>query len=91
MRSPVMLFNLVLETLNGFQGFTAAFVLSNGEGGPVDSTLMYTLNLYINGFVRLDMGYASAMAWLLFVIILIITFIQIRLSKRFVYYEGESR
>ena len=60
MLSPVIFFNLVLETINGFQGFTAAFVLSNGTGGPVDSTLMYTLNLYIKGFTDFEMGYASA-------------------------------
>ena len=56
MLSPVIFFNLVLETINGFQGFTAAFVLSNGTGGPVDSTLMYTLNLYITGFTDLRHG-----------------------------------
>ena len=56
MLSPVIFFNLVLETIHGFQGFTAAFVLSNGTGGPVDSTLMYTLNLYIKGFTRLRDG-----------------------------------
>ena len=53
MLSPVIFFNLVLETINGFQGFTSAFVLSNGTGGPVDSTLMYTLYLYIKGFTEL--------------------------------------
>ena len=63
MLSPVIFFNLVLETIHGFQGFTAAFVISNGTGGPVDSTLMYTLNLYIKGFTEFEMGYASAMAW----------------------------
>ncbi len=56
MLSPVIFFNLVLETIHGFQGFTAAFVLSNGTGGPVDSTLMYTLNLYIAGFTDLRDG-----------------------------------
>ncbi len=56
MLSPVIFFNLVLETIHGFQGFTAAFVLSNGTGGPVDSTLMYTLYLYIAGFGELRDG-----------------------------------
>ena len=73
MLSPVIFFNLVLETIHGFQGFTAAFVVSSGTGGPVDSTLMYTLNLYIKGFTDFEMGYASAMAWVFLVAIGLIT------------------
>ncbi|GAA1838824.1 hypothetical protein GCM10009682_63880 [Luedemannella flava] len=61
--SPVIFFNLVLETIAGFQGFTAAYIVSNGTGGPTDSTLVYTLYLYLKGFGDLEMGYASAMAW----------------------------
>jgi multiple sugar transport system permease protein len=90
MLSPVIFFNLVLETINGFQGFTAAFVLSNGEGGPVDSTLMYTLNLYINGFVRLDMGYASAMAWVFLIAIGLITVVLFRTGRFWVHYSDEG-
>ncbi|HYH32017.1 MAG TPA: sugar ABC transporter permease, partial [Pseudonocardia sp.] len=60
--SPVLFFNLVLETIAGFQGFTAAFVISGGTGGPADSTLLYTLYLYMRGFGDFQMGYASAMA-----------------------------
>jgi multiple sugar transport system permease protein len=71
--SPVIFFNLVLETIHGFQGFTSAFVLSNGTGGPVDSTLMYTLHLYKAGFVDLNMGYASAMAWVFLLVVGLIT------------------
>ena len=56
MLSPVIFFNLVLETIHGFQGFTSAFVISNGTGGPVDSTLIYTLYLYIKGFTELRDG-----------------------------------
>ena len=89
MLSPVIFFNLVLETINGFQGFTAAFVLSGGTGGPVDSTLMYTLNLYINGFVNLEMGYASAMAWVFLIAIGLITVVLFRTGRFWVHYSDE--
>lgn len=92
MLSPVIFFNLVLETINGFQGFTAAFVLSNGTGGPVDSTLMYTLNLYITGFTDLNMGYASAMAWVFLLAIAVITAIFFSTGRFWVHYsDGEDR
>jgi multiple sugar transport system permease protein len=92
MLSPVIFFNLVLETINGFQGFTAAFVLSNGTGGPVDSTLMYTLNLYIKGFTDYEMGYASAMAWVFLLAIGIITAIFFTTGRFWVHYsDGEDR
>ncbi|MEV4702957.1 sugar ABC transporter permease [Actinoplanes sp. NPDC049316] len=90
MLSPVIFFNLVLETIHGFQGFTSAFVLSNGTGGPVDSTLMYTLNLYINGFVRLDMGYASAMAWVFLLAIGLITVVLFRTGRFWVHYSDSE-
>jgi multiple sugar transport system permease protein len=77
----------VLETIHGFQGFTAAFVLSNGTGGPVDSTLMYTLDLYIKGFVELNMGYASAMAWVFLVAIGLITVVLFRTGRFWVHYS----
>jgi multiple sugar transport system permease protein len=63
--TPVIFFNMVLLTIGSFQSFTQAFVVSRGTGGPIDSTLLYTLYLYQRAFVHLDMGYASAMAWLL--------------------------
>ena len=87
MLSPVIFFNLVLETINGFQGFTAAFVLSNGTGGPVDSTLMYTLKLYISGFTDLEMGYASAMAWVFLVAIGVITAVFFSTGRFWVHYS----
>jgi multiple sugar transport system permease protein len=87
MLSPVIFFNLVLETISGFQGFTSAFVLSNGTGGPVDSTLMYTLNLYIKGFVELNMGYASAMAWVFLLAIGLITVVLFRTGRFWVHYS----
>ena len=69
MLSPVIFFNLVLETIHGFQVFTSAFVISGGTGGPVDSTLVYTLYLYLKGFGDFDMGYASALAWVFLLVV----------------------
>jgi len=92
MLSPVIFFNLVLETINGFQGFTSAFVLSNGTGGPVDATLMYTLNLYLTGFTELEMGYASAMAWVFLVAIALITTLLFATGRFWVHYsDAEDR
>jgi multiple sugar transport system permease protein len=90
MLSPVIFFNLVLETIHGFQGFTSAFVLSGGTGGPVDSTLMYTLDLYIKGFVELDMGYASAMAWVFLVVIGLITVVLFSTGRFWVHYSDSE-
>jgi multiple sugar transport system permease protein len=91
MLSPVIFFNLVLETINGFQGFTSAFVLSNGTGGPVDSTLMYTLHLYIKGWNEYQMGYASAMAWVFLLFIGLVTAVVFRTGKFWVHYsDGED-
>ncbi|TDD66596.1 sugar ABC transporter permease [Jiangella aurantiaca] len=91
MLSPVILFNLVLETINAFQAFTSAFIVSGGRGGPSDSTLFYTLYLYQRGFVDFQMGYASAMAWLLVVAIAIVTAILFRTSRSWVFYAGDGR
>lgn len=84
--SPIIFFNLVLQIINAFQSFTQAYVVSNGTGGPADETLFYTLYLYQRGFVQFQMGYASAMAWLLVVIIAAFTAINFYLSKRWVFY-----
>ena len=84
--SPIIFFNLVLQVINAFQSFTQAYVVSNGTGGPADETLFYTLYLYQRGFVQFQMGYASAMAWLLVVIIAVFTAINFYFSKRWVFY-----
>ena len=84
--SPIIFFNLVLQIINAFQAFTQAFVVSNGTGGPADSTLFYTVYLYQRGFVQFQMGYAAAMAWLLVVIIAVFTAINFYFSKRWVFY-----
>jgi len=84
--SPIIFFNLVLQIINAFQAFTQAFVVSNGSGGPADSTMFYTLYLYQRGFVQFQMGYAAAMAWLLLVIIAAFTAINFWFSKHWVFY-----
>ena len=84
--SPIIFFNLVLQIINAFQAFTQAFVVSNGTGGPADSTLFYTLYLYQRGFVQFQMGYAAAMAWLLVVIIAAFTALNFYFSKHWVFY-----
>src|SRR5699024_7369846 len=85
--TPIIFFNLILGIIGAFQSFTQAFVVSNGSGGPADSTLFYTLYLYQNGFNNFDMGYASAMAWLLLAIIAMFTFVNFIASKYWVFYD----
>ncbi|MEV6350097.1 sugar ABC transporter permease [Actinoplanes sp. NPDC051851] len=85
--SPIIFFNLVLQIIHAFQSFTQAFVVSSGTGGPSDSTMFYTLYLYQRGFHNFDMGYASALAWLLLVIIGIFTALNFWASKRWVFYD----
>lgn len=89
--SPVLFFNLVLETIHAFQVFSSAFIISGGTGGPADSTLFYTLYLYIKGFAQFRMGYASAMAWVLVIVVGAITALLFRTSRAWVYYSGDSR
>jgi multiple sugar transport system permease protein len=82
----VILFNLVLGVIGSFQIFTPAYIMTSG--GPANASLFYGLYLYDNAFHWLKMGYASAMAWLMFMIILILTLLIFRLTGRYVYYEG---
>ena len=88
--TPIIFFNLILQLIGAFQSFTQAFVVSGGTGGPVDSTLFYTLYLYQRGFANLNMGYASAMAWLLLVIIAAFTAINFWASKYWVFYDDQD-
>lgn len=89
MLSPTILFNLIMGTIASFQYFTQVYVMTMGKGTPLDSTTFYALYLYRVSFYYLRMGYASAMAWLLFVIILGTT-LSILFSSRFwVHYENE--
>jgi len=89
MLSPTLFFMLVLGVIGSFQVFTTAYVMTGG--GPAESTLFYMLYLYRRAFVFLDMGYAAAMAWILFVVVLTLTLVQFRLANRWVYYEAEQR
>ncbi|WP_181768987.1 carbohydrate ABC transporter permease [Streptomyces albidus (ex Kaewkla and Franco 2022)] len=90
MLSPVLFFNLVLQTIQAFQVFTPAYAVSGGRGGPADSTLFYTLYLYDRGFTASHMGYASAMAWVLLVAIGIVTAVLFRTSRSWVFYANEE-
>lgn len=90
MLSPVIFFNLLLETIGAFQIFNLAFIISGGTGAPADSTLFYTLYLYIQGFRNFDMGYASAMAWVLVVVVGILAAVLFRTSKGWVHYGGDA-
>lgn len=85
--SPVIFFNLVLGLIGSIQTFTQAYVFSGGTGGPAESTLFYNLYLYQQGFQRFDMGYASAMAWVMFVVIALFTAINFLVSKYWVFYD----
>lgn len=93
MISPVILFNLIIGIIGALQVFAQPFVIfgqntsGSGYGGPLNSVLMYSVQLYNVAFVQFQMGYASAMAWILFVIIFALSLISMRLSTRYVHYE----
>jgi multiple sugar transport system permease protein len=88
--SPVTLFQLIMGLIGAFQIFTEAFILSQDNlGGPDQSMLFYAVYLYNEAFVNLNMGYASALAWVLFVIVMLITLVIFKSSLRWVYYGGE--
>jgi multiple sugar transport system permease protein len=90
MVSPITLFNLITGMIGMFQYFAQAYVVGGGDslGRPLNSTLFYSVYLYQNAFLFLKMGYASAMAWILFIIILIFTLLLLKVSDRFTYYAG---
>jgi len=88
MCTPVILFNFIMGIITAFQDFTLPFVLTGG--GPMKSTEFYVVNLYRNAFVQFSLGKASAMAWILFMIILFFSVILFRTSGRWVYYGGEK-
>ncbi|MTH79063.1 ABC transporter permease subunit [Paracoccus aestuariivivens] len=85
--SPVIFFNFVIQTIEAFKAFTPAFVISGGSGGPINSTLFYTLYLYQEAFSYFRMGYASALAWVLVVIIAIFTAFSFLTTKYWVHYD----
>jgi multiple sugar transport system permease protein len=90
MSTPVILFNLIIGFINAFQEFTTAFLLVGRDGGPLKSALLYSPFLYQNAFQFLRMGKASALAWLLFLVVVIATMLLFRSSARWVYYGGEK-
>jgi multiple sugar transport system permease protein len=87
--TPIIFFNLILQMIGAFQAFTPAFIVSNGSGGPYDSTLFYTLYIYLQGFGYFHMGYASAMAWVLLMIIAVFTAVAFFSSRFWVFYQDE--
>ena len=89
MLTPSILFNLVIGLIVSFQYFTQVYVMTGGKGAPVDSTMFYALYLYRMSFYYLRMGYASAMAWMLFMVILAATVGILLSSKRWVFYHGD--
>jgi multiple sugar transport system permease protein len=95
MLSPTTFFITILTVISSFQIFAQAYILGNqGEyaavGGPLDSLLFYVLYIYVNGFYYFKMGYASALAWILFVIVLLFTVLQFWVAGRWVYYEVDE-
>lgn len=88
--TPVIFFNLVMQLINGFTVFTQAFVVSGGTGDPMNSTLMYALYLYKKAFEYYQMGYGSAMAWVLVLIIAFFTALIFKSSSFWVYYESKE-
>ena len=88
MLSPVIFFNLIMQLISGFLVFTQALIITNG--GPLDTTLFYALYLYQRAFVTFQMGYGTAMAWVLLLIVGIFTAITFKTSSRWVFYEDEG-
>lgn len=87
MLTPVVFFNAVVQTIEAFKAFTPAFIISEGTGGPIDSTLFYTLYLYQEAFGYFRMGYAAALAWVLVVIIACFTAFSFLSSRYWVHYD----
>ncbi|MGX7826605.1 carbohydrate ABC transporter permease [Actinokineospora sp. 24-640] len=87
--SPIIFFNLVLQVIGAFQTFTQSFIVSAGTGGPADSTLFYTLYLYQRGFGNFDMGYASALAWVLLIIVGALTAANFLMARFWVFYGDD--
>ena len=90
--TPTILFNLLIGIINGFQVFTTAYIMLGPNGGPLQSGLFFMMHIYNNAFRYFDMGYSSALSFILFIIILIFTMLMMRSSNRWVYYgdEGEA-
>ena len=89
MLSPVILFNLVMGLIKSVQTFTTIYILSEGTGQPGDSLLVFSLHLFLSAFSDLEMGYASAMAWVTFVLLVVCTLLLFRSSRHWVFYTSQ--
>nr|WP_319562145.1 sugar ABC transporter permease [Marispirochaeta sp.] len=93
MISPIILFNFIMQIISAFKVFTEAFIISGGAvgggvvGGTLDSLLFYTIHIYSEGFLKFRMGYASALSWVLLLMVAVLTWIAFRITSRFVHYE----
>jgi multiple sugar transport system permease protein len=85
--TPVVFFNAIIQTIEGFKSFTPAFIISGGTGNPINSTLFYTLYLYQEAFAFFRMGYASALAWVLLAIVACFTAFSFLTSRFWVHYD----
>jgi multiple sugar transport system permease protein len=86
--TPVVFFNAIIQTIEGFKSFTPAFIISGGTGNPINSTLFYTLYLYQEAFAFFRMGYASALAWVLLAIVAVFTSVSFLTSRFWVHYDS---
>lgn len=87
MLTPVIFFNLIMQLINGFIAFTQCFIITGGE--PLDSTLFYAVYMYRRSFTFYQMGYGSAMAWLMLLIVGLLTVLIFKTSNKWVYYEAK--
>lgn len=87
--TPIIFFNLIIQMIAAFRSFTQAFIITGGRGTPLDTTLLYSIYLYNRAFTTFEMGYAAAMAWVLLLLVAVLTAINFWLSNRWVYYETE--
>ncbi|WP_160720703.1 carbohydrate ABC transporter permease [Bacillus sp. USDA818B3_A] len=89
--TPVIFFNLVMEIIKMIQSFTSSYIISEGTGGPINSTLFYTLYLYQKGFSYFEMGYASSMAWVMLIVLGMMTAVIFWTSRYWVHYEDGGK
>ena len=85
--TPVVFFNSIIQVIEGFKSFTPAFIISGGTGNPINSTLFYTLYLYQEAFAFFRMGYASALAWVLLIVVALFTGFSFLTSRFWVHYD----
>lgn len=90
MLTPYLFFNTIMGTISAIQTFDSVYVMTSGTGGPLDSTMVPVIYLFNNAFAYFKMGYASALAWLLFILILALTLVQLKIAPRWVHYESEK-